>query len=1078
MNPLKTRTGRLGDSAVSSIVALAALLLLAVAPSASADQVIGSVGSAAGQYKDIGGIALDREAGRIYVNDTGNNRIDVFKTDGSFLFAFGWNVNFSSPEEKLQTCTAITGCKQGTGGSGVGQIGTLGNGGIAVDNDPASPSKGSIYVLEVSGGPQNNSRVQKFDAAGNFLLMFGAGVNKGPGNPGGVCTAADVSSGDKCGAGTRGDGPGEFGDPVSVRGVAVGPGGVVYVGDNIRVDPSFANRVQKFDPDGGFVEEIAPLASKNATKPARVTAVAVDQEAQIYLGRTLSAGKYDPEGSLVTGWGSGGEVEGFDFGGGLDLDLARTLTFAASQKLWQYDASGTLTRVLFPEFVSEKARGVAVSANGEEIFLARDNLLSQLSLPDPGPLLVPGTTKATGVTGVKATLQTTFNPEGKPSTAHFEYLDKASFEAEGGFKGPNLQVTPESTPTPGGFENQTASSTNVCTVPTEATCLKPETDYVFRAIAKNEDGEVTGGKAEFTTKGPHEVGDLWTTEVGTDSARLHAEVNALGVAGTARFEYIPAGPDYDEHGFQNATATPTFDIGSAETTVARSTQLSGLEPGTAYHYRLVVEDPYFAPVSSAEAAFATFALPGAGETGCPNQAFRTGQGANLPDCRGYELVSPLDKANGDILTRINATGYPTDLEQSSIDGTRFGFSSYRAFGDPASAPYTNQYTATRTAGGWSSEKLDPPRSGRPYRDNFENEFRAFSADLSQAWMLQEGDPTLDPCAPAGVASLYRRSAASGAFEALSCAPVGQVAKDAFPATLKVEYMPELQGTSADGSRALIRISDALTPEASTALVGKRPINQLYESIGGGQIRLVSVLPGGQASDLESSAGTALSEDTTSNQNRFNSLVQRDLRRRHPGLLEHRPRQWADLPAPQLRPGPEQHQRRQMHPADPGLHGRGLGDRQRWRRLLPGGRPAGHRGALQLPRRPAGGQPLPLRGGDRDLGADRRRGAGEHPRRLGGPLARLLRLHRGFRPGPVRRGHPRAAQRLPGRGGEHPLRRHPLEPGHHGPLLRRRELLRHPQRDHPDRPHRPGRPRRPEPRLHVEQPGAGRAELRL
>ncbi len=561
----------------------------------------------------------------------------------------------------------------------------------------------------------------------------------------------------------------------------------------------------------------------------------------------------------------------------MSLGSADEIFAATFKEIRRYDSAGTQTLFYVPALLDVNPYGLAYD-NGDLYFSQQptgihSDQVVRSTLPDPGPLLVPGTTKATEVTGVKATLQTTFNPEGKPSTAHFEYLDKASFEAEGEeFKGPNLQVTPESEATPGGFENQTASSTNVCTVPTEATCLKPETDYVFRAIAKNEDGEVTGGKAEFTTKGPHEVGDLWTTEVGTDSARLHAEVNALGVAGTARFEYIPAGPDYDEHGFQNATATPTFDIGSAETTVARSTQLSGLEPGTAYHYRLVVEDPYFAPVSSAEAAFATFALPGAGETGCPNQAFRTGQGANLPDCRGYELVSPLDKANGDILTRINATGYPTDLEQSSPDGGRFAFSSYRAFGDPASAPYTNQYTATRTADGWSSEKLDPPLLGGTYRDSFENEFRAFSADLSQAWMLQEGDPTLDPCAPAGVASLYRRSAASGAFEALSCAPVGQVAKDAFPATLKVEYMPELQGTSADGSKALIRISDALTPEASTALVGKRPINQLYESVGGGQIRLVSVLPGGQASDLESSAGTALSEETTSNQNRLNSLV--------------------------------------------------------------------------------------------------------------------------------------------------------------------------------------------------------------
>ncbi len=55
-----------------------------------------SYGTGAGQCQRADDIAVDRETGRLYVADTGNNRIDVFQAEGSgevkFAFAFGWGV--------------------------------------------------------------------------------------------------------------------------------------------------------------------------------------------------------------------------------------------------------------------------------------------------------------------------------------------------------------------------------------------------------------------------------------------------------------------------------------------------------------------------------------------------------------------------------------------------------------------------------------------------------------------------------------------------------------------------------------------------------------------------------------------------------------------------------------------------------------------------------------------------------------------------------------------------------------------------------------------------------------------------
>jgi hypothetical protein len=215
------------------------------------------------------------------------------------------------------------------------------------------------------------------------------------------------------------------------------------------------------------------------------------------------------------------------------------------------------------------------------------------------------------------------------------------------------------------------------------------------------------------------------------------------------------------------------------------------------------------------------------------------------------MVTPLDKNNGDVITRGNHVSNPTYLDQSSTEGAGFTYSSYRAFDEPQGGPYTNQYLAARhergQAGeGWQTEAIDPPRSLQ-FRLEFESPYKAFSADLSNGWLLQESEPTLDPCAPAGFDGLYRRDGA-GALQALNCAAVEHVNT--------LQFLPEIQGFSADGSRSVFRANAALTPEASKATTEGRPIYQAYESTGAGQLRLVSTLPNGEPSATDSSAGAS------------------------------------------------------------------------------------------------------------------------------------------------------------------------------------------------------------------------------
>lgn len=197
-------------------------------PSPGADQS----GSGPGQLFVPTGVATNGSGTHVYVADKDNHRISVYSAWGRFRFAFGWGVADGTSEE-LQVCTAT--CFAGLGGSGSGQLQLPS--GIAVDGD------GNVYVTE---GP--NWRVQKFSPAGEFLLMFGGGVNVTTGAD--VCTAV---SGDVCGAGAAGEGPGEFEswgfNPMNIAAA----GDTIYVGDK--------GRIQAFAPDGTLKGEI-PVAAE------------------------------------------------------------------------------------------------------------------------------------------------------------------------------------------------------------------------------------------------------------------------------------------------------------------------------------------------------------------------------------------------------------------------------------------------------------------------------------------------------------------------------------------------------------------------------------------------------------------------------------------------------------------------------------------------------------------------------------------------------------------------------------------------------------------------------------------------
>jgi NHL repeat-containing protein/WD40 repeat protein len=264
--------------------------------------------------------------------------------------------------------------------------------------------------------------------------------------------------------------------------------------------------------------------------------------------------------------------------------------------------------------------------------------------------------------------------------------------------------------------------------------------------------------------------------------------------------------------------------------------LDGLAPGTTYHYRFVAESGGGQSIGE-EASFTTpEPLP---QHSCPNDSFRGGAAARLADCRAYEMVSPIDKNNGD----IRVVGEAELEDQSAPDGEKFTYSSYRAFANPKSAPYTSQYLARRVAGeGWESEAIVPGLAQPPEENpNFSvaliDPYKSFSPDLCRGWYVAATDPLLDPAhAFPDYYNIYRADLC-GEEEDEALIPVQ-------PTIAAREFYPEPQGASGDGKAALLRM------QVETG----GPWQAYYSS--GGQLNFLCVLPDGTQVGENCSGGTS------------------------------------------------------------------------------------------------------------------------------------------------------------------------------------------------------------------------------
>ncbi len=245
----------------------------------------------------------------------------------------------------------------------------------------------------------------------------------------------------------------------------------------------------------------------------------------------------------------------------------------------------------------------------------------------------------------------------------------------------------------------------------------------------------------------------------------------------------------------------------------------------------------------------------AGAASCPNAQFRSGPSEHLPDCRGYEQVSPVEKDGQDAVTLLPLRPAQASPCEAGEPCTVAYMNAGAAFGGALGNDFPNAYLATRGAGGWQTTALTPPTPQAPTNGKAGVAY-AFSQDLSRT-VLRVPLQQLTASAPAGVYNLFLRQP-GGAYSLVTAAAPAEPPHSGCTLCFEEEDVPAFAGASSDFSHVIFEANDSLVEGAPG-----EGVENLYEAVGE-HVRLVGILRDGTIPEQGATAGggiRAVSEHT-------------------------------------------------------------------------------------------------------------------------------------------------------------------------------------------------------------------------
>lgn len=894
----------IADIRARSFIVIAAALVVAVllwASSASAATTIAGPGEGAGQLGTPAGIAVDPTSGVIYVADESNNRIEEFGADGSFLRGFGYGVLDGAAE--LQVCTSH--CLRGSEGPAPGQIHSPKD--VAVD-----PASGDIYVTEksnlrvqkfsasgqfilmfgkqVDSGPHHPGNVctaqylEEGDSCGRASGGEGAGeftqaegLKHDLSMPITVDRSGDILVGDVNRIekfGSSGTYLAEISTPEvgGIVSLAVDRSSSEPFSGDLYVLGQSEDAVQQYSVESGVSFQFTFAGNVTSTLPPSATDAEVQEalEALPSIGR----GNVSVFGKSITFTGAlgGAEVPGLEVSHGtvatshhgFSSPLMRLgpvgeslgpVTAAAQPRALATRESGALAvgSALSPYGIVEfgpdgsevrnygsgeiaddptstyqvVGNDLAFASSGALLVANRETgTLQELPAQVPGPDIVPHSTRVTAIEPTTASFAAVINPENHATSYHFEYLSQGEYEADGESFGAGAQRTPVPD---GGLP--AAFSYEPVEVQLGPLALAPSTVYRFRLQAEDSEHNVVDGEVEsFETRPAIEISGASVTAVGATSAVFEADLNPLDVEAEYRLEY-GIGEVLDAQ-------TAPVRLAAGPTSASVTVEVQGLLPDTTYHYRLAAEDERGGKSYSSYSPILTVTTE-------PTEA-----SAMLPDGRGWEQVSPLEKGGAQILPIEGGSAL-----QAAANGDAITYSAGAPTeAEPNGSGYRSQVLSTRTPHGWTSLDIGLPHvAPTSVQEGGAAEYRLFTPDLSVGLVVPPPDAFTSlgsrSSPPDTEQTPYLRRQGGCESSASACyQPLLTSAEGAADVPTGTEFggKTKVEGTSGDLRHVVVASSVPLTEPAPPSDRLGEALYEISSSGSADSVQPVSILPSGEA----------------------------------------------------------------------------------------------------------------------------------------------------------------------------------------------------------------------------------------
>ena len=427
--------------------------------------------------------------------------------------------------------------------------------------------------------------------------MFGKDVNKNGTTEAEreVCTRTE-----ECQAGAAGSTPGAFSSPVFV---AVDPSSGPSAGD-VYVANNGSYTITKFDPSGQLVSTWGTegqLSPQGADEPDLPIGLGVDDNGDVWTAVYHTSGfpfyEFSQSGTLLQTTGPGSSLflspDSFAVSpSGEHLYSDANSEFKIPGNDPAAAPNGYLYSIIRKE-VSEFEPSIApfgepfgfgalsgptgLAIDGSSNVYVADSTAGDVSVfdsVDPGP--ATGPIEAEEHTKVTITGEVDPLGRGEVTECRFEYVTGKQFKIH----------------EYAGAATVPCSATHFSTttkVTAELSGLTAESPYHYRLVAGNADGVAPGSDRSFTLKAVFGVQTEAPTETKRTSATLNGSLNPDELPTHYFFEYVTE-EQFKASGYEGATKTPEAEISTGTTEQSVSYSLSGLQPQTTYHYRLVARN--------------------------------------------------------------------------------------------------------------------------------------------------------------------------------------------------------------------------------------------------------------------------------------------------------------------------------------------------------------------------------------------------------------------------------------------------------------------------------------------------------